>query len=132
MSDGLIAWVEEALAPVGTVTSRHMMGGHTLYLDNVIFAIVAAEELWFKADTTSDAAWDAIAADRFAPAMKNGEAMAKGGKPLVMNYRRAPSEVYDEADAMIRWADLAVAAGRRRPARRCEEAAAKNRLIRRG
>jgi DNA transformation protein len=118
MSEGLIAWVEEALAPIGLVTSRRMMGGHTLYCDTVIFAIVAADELWFKADMTSDAAWDAIAADRFAPVMKNGEAMAKGGKPLVMNYRRAPSEVYDEADAMIRWADLAVAAGRRGAAKK--------------
>ena len=37
-----------------------------------------------------------------------------------MNYRRAPSDVYDDAEAMQRWAALAVEAGRRRPRQEAE------------
>ena len=37
----------------------------------------------------------------------------KDGKVDVMNYRRAPQDVYDDPDAMRRWAALAVEAGLR-------------------
>ncbi len=105
--DSLADWVAEALEPMGTMTRRAMMGGRTLYLDGTIFAIVAHGELWFKADAESDARWDAVGADRFTI----GE---EGGKQMTMNYRRAPSEVYDDPEAMRDWAELALAAGRRR------------------
>lgn len=108
---GLIAWVEEALAPMGTVTRRAMMGGATLYLDGVIFAIVDDDQLWFKADATSDADWDAAGCARFTFQM--GE-----GRTGSMNYRRAPDDVYDDADEMRRWARMGVAAGARAPVRK--------------
>ena len=108
---GLLAWVEEALAPVGTVTKRAMMGGTTLYLDGTIFAIVANDLLWFKADATSDAAWDDAGCARFTYEM--GE-----GRMGTMNYRRAPDDVYDDADALREWALLGVAAGMRAPLKR--------------
>lgn len=108
---GLIAWVEEALAPMGTVTRRAMMGGATLYLDGTIFAIVDDDALWFKADATSDATWDAAGCPRFTFQM--GE-----GREGTMNYRRAPDEVHDDADAMREWAAIAIAAGQRAPARK--------------
>lgn len=104
--DGLAEWVVEALEPVGTVTHRAMMGGRTLYCDGTIFAITARGELWFKSDAVSDAMWDEAGADRFVYSEKDG-------KPQTMNYRRAPSDVYDDADAMRLWAEPAIAAGLR-------------------
>ena len=102
---GLIAWVEEALAPMGSVTRRAMMGGATFYLDGTVFAIVAMDALWFKADKESDAIWDAEGCERFTYEMN--------GKTGSMNYRHAPDDVYDDADAMRHWAGIAVAAGAR-------------------
>lgn len=107
---GIVAWVEEALAPLGQVTQRRMMGGATLYLDGVVFAIVTDAGLWFKADRESDAFWDAAGAARFTYEREGGVA--------TMNYRRAPDDVYDDADAMREWAAPAIAAGRRAPVRR--------------
>jgi DNA transformation protein and related proteins len=107
IDQGLAAWVEECLEPVGKVTMRTMMGGATLYLDGVVFAILADGELWFKADKVSDAEWDAAGAERFTFEM--------GGKTGSMNYRRAPLDVHDDPDAMRRWAALAVEAGARAP-----------------
>ncbi len=104
VDEGLIAWIEEAMTPIGTVTRRAMMGGATLYCDRIIFAILAAGELWFKADADSDAAWDAAGCTRFTYEM--GE-----GRTGSMNYRRAPDDCYDDADAMREWASLALAAG---------------------
>jgi DNA transformation protein len=102
--EGLYAWVQEALEPVGTVTMRKMMGGATLYLDGVVFAILLEGEVWFKSDAEADAVWDAQGCERFTFAFKDG-------KVETMNYRRAPADVYDEAEAMQRWTGLAAEAG---------------------
>jgi len=110
VDEGLYAWVQEALAPMGEVTLRRMMGGATLYLDGTVFAILDGSDLYLKADAETDAAWDEAGCGRFTVEMK--------GKPVSMNYRRAPDEVQDDADAMQRWASIAVEAGRRAAAKR--------------
>jgi DNA transformation protein len=105
----LVAWVQEAMAPVGIVTARSMMGGATLYLEGVTFAIVTSDGvLRFKADAETDPLWEAAGCDRFTYEFANG-------RIGTMNYRRAPEEVYDDADALRQWAALAVAAGERAP-----------------
>ena len=110
--EGLYAWVEEALEPMGRISMRKMMGGATLYLDGAIFAIMVDGELWFKADEESNAIWDeAGCTERFSVTFK-------GGTVDRMNYRRAPTDVYDDADELRRWAQLAVEAGLRRPTRK--------------
>lgn len=108
---GLIDWVSEAMAPAGSVTHRRMMGGATLYLDGVVFAILTRDGgFWFKADRDSDALWDAAQCARFT--------YDRDGAVATMNYRRAPDAVYDDADAMREWAAHAIAAGMRAPVRR--------------
>jgi len=110
VDEGLYAWVQEALAPMGAVTMRRMMGGATLYLDGMVFAIVDGSDLYFKADAETDAIWDEAGCERFTMEMK--------GKLASMNYRRAPDEVQDDAEAMRLWAGIAVEAGRRAAAKR--------------
>ena len=111
IDEGLLAWVEEALEPIGRLSMRKMMGGATLYVDGVIFAIMDEGELWFKADAESDATWDAEGCEKFSVTFKDGTVDQ-------MNYRRAPSDVYDDAEAMQRWAALALEAGARRPVKK--------------
>ncbi|MGN7158657.1 TfoX/Sxy family protein [Sphingomonas sp. SAFR-052] len=109
--EGLLLWIEEALAPTGRVTWRRMMGGATLYLDGTVFAIVLDDMLWFKSDAVADPVWDAEGAARFSYARKDGSV-------ATMNYRRAPDGVFDDADLLGQWAALAVEAGRRAPVKR--------------
>ncbi|MEQ9661611.1 MAG: TfoX/Sxy family protein [Parasphingopyxis sp.] len=104
---GMIEWVRECLEPLGPVTMRNMMGGATLYCDGTIFAIVAGDDLWFKADPETDAIWDEAGRERFTFEMK--------GKTGSMNYRRAPLDVHDDPDAMRQWARLGIEAGARAP-----------------
>ncbi len=63
--EGLYAWTQEALEPLGSVTMRRMMGAAMLYLDGVIFAVLDESELWFKSDAETDAIWDAEGCERF-------------------------------------------------------------------
>ena len=109
--EGLYAWVAEALEPVGAVTMRKMMGGATLYLDGTIFAILDEDQIWFKADAETDAVWDAEGCERFSMTFKDG-------RVDTMNYRRGPGDVYDDPDAMRKWAGLALEAGLRGAAKK--------------
>jgi len=111
IDDGLSAWIQDALEPLGTVTKRAMMGGATLYMDGIVFAILADDALWFKADAETDALWDAAGCERFSMTFKDG-------RVGTMNYRRAPADAYDDADALHHWARLAAEAGIRGTARR--------------
>ena len=116
--EGLYAWVQEALEPMGRVSMRKMLGGATLYLDGTIFAILVDEGLWLKADAETDSIWDAEGSEKFSVTFKDG-------KVDVMNYRRAPLDVYDDPEAMRRWAAPAVEAGlraaaKKRPRKRAE------------
>lgn len=111
VDEGLFAWVQEALEPLGTVTLRKMMGGATLYLDGTVFAILDEGEIWLKADAETDEVWDAEGCEKFSVTFKDG-------RVDVMNYRRAPADVYDDAEAMQRWAALAVEAGLRAAAKK--------------
>ncbi len=104
----LVGWVSDALEPIGVVTMRRMMGAATLYLDGTIFAIVDDSEIWFKADAESNPVWDEAGCERFTIGFSETNIDT-------MNYRRAPADVYDDADAMREWAALGIAAGQRAP-----------------
>ncbi len=105
----LIDWISEAVEPLGSLTWRNMMGGATLYIDGIVFAIITADGvLHFKADKMSDAIWDAEGCPRFTFDFGNGRIGS-------MNYRRAPDEVHDDADALRHFAALGLEAGRRVP-----------------
>jgi DNA transformation protein len=108
---GLYEWVQEAMEPLGSVSMRKMMGGATLYLDGIIFALIDESELWLKSDSEADSVWDAEGCERFSVTFKDGTVDS-------MNYRRAPLDVYDDVDAMQRWAGFAVEAGRRAAAKK--------------
>ena len=109
--EGLYAWVQEALEPVGAVAMRRMMGAAVLYLDGTVFAIHDEGEIWFKADAESDAVWDEEGCERFSVTFKDG-------KVDTMNYRRAPPDVHDDPEAMQHWARIAVEAGLRSAAKK--------------
>ena len=71
------------------------------------FGIMVDGELWLKSDAEADPIWDAESRERFTVTSKDGIVDS-------MNYRRAPSDVYDDAEAMQRWVSVSVEAGRRR------------------
>ena len=119
--ESLYAWVEEAMEPVGRVSLRKMMGGATLYLDGVIFAILVDDGIWLKSDAVADSLWDGEGCEKFSVTFRDG-------KVDTMNYRRAPLDVYDDPEAMRRWAAPAVEAGLRSAAKKKPRSSSRRRL----
>jgi DNA transformation protein and related proteins len=97
----------ELARPAGAPTARAMFGGHGIYLDGLIVAIVIDDTLYLKCDVQSAAAFDARDLAPF-------EYVTKDGERIVMSYRRAPDEVLESPDAMREWLRLAQGAALRR------------------
>ena len=100
------------MAGLGAITARAMFGGHGLYCDGLFIAIIAGDQLYFKADAQSQPRFEAQRLPRF-------QYQARG-KTVQLMYYEAPAEVHDDVHAMIDWAQWALAAAvrARRPARK--------------
>lgn len=99
----------EQFAPLGGISVRSMFGGKTLYCDGVVFALVADSVLYLKADEINRPMFDAQALPAFRPFPD---------QTAVMQYYRAPAEMFDDPEEIRRWAGGAVEAGRRAQARK--------------
>ncbi|MBL8564399.1 MAG: TfoX/Sxy family protein [Hyphomicrobiaceae bacterium] len=100
----------ELLAGAGPVIARRMFGGAGLYADGIMFALVANDILYLKADAETE--------PRFRDAGMIPFTYTGRGKAVVMSYWRAPEHLYDEPDEMVEWARAAMAAARRAQAKK--------------
>ena len=102
------------LAPLGPVAPRAMFGGWGVFLDGVMIALIARDQLYFKVDDATVARFVEAGSEPFIYAGKT--------KPVSMSYWRAPAGSMDDPEAILPWGELAVAAARRaarrRPAKR--------------
>lgn len=103
---GLAEHLLEQLAPLGPVTVRRMFGGAGLFLDGVMFGLIADDVLFFKVDAASRADFEAEGLGPFTYEKSTGQA-------VMMSYWRAPERLLDEDDEMRAWALKAIAAARR-------------------
>ena len=87
----LVAHWVDLLQPLGAVRARAMFGGHGIYLDGVMFALVHEDELYLKVDDVTEARFEAAGLPRFVYAKKSGGTMS-------MSYRRAPVAALDDGD----------------------------------
>lgn len=105
-SAGYLDFIKEQLSGFGPVTVRRMFGGAGIFRDGLMFALIADETLYLKADETSKAEFEALALPSFTY-------MAKGDRKTVMSYWRAPEACLDDRDEMTEWAGKAFAAALR-------------------
>jgi DNA transformation protein len=89
----------ELFEPVGGVTIKRMFGGLGVFKGGLMFALVADDVLYFKADETTS---PRFAAEGFGQWLYEGR-----GKSVAMPYWQAPDRLYDEADDFADWARAA-------------------------
>jgi DNA transformation protein len=106
MSTAFAEFIREQLSLLGPVTVRRMFGGHGIFLDGAMFALIADDTLYFKVDDASRPAYEAEGLEPFSYD-------AKSKKHVIMSYSRAPERVLDDPDEMLLWAKPAFAAARR-------------------
>jgi DNA transformation protein len=82
-----------------------MFGGYGIYLDDVMFALVADDTLYLKADEVSSVQFE----DKHLPPFEYN----KQGKFVKMSYYLAPEDIYEDPDTALEWGRLAVDAALR-------------------
>lgn len=107
VNETFVALLEECLAGVGPITVRRMFGGAGVYADGTMFALVADDELYFKADEATRGAFEA---EGLGPFVYDAR-----GKPMTMSYWRIPGRLFDDPAEMTAWARSALAVARRKP-----------------
>ncbi len=100
-SAGFLAFLEEQLGALGPVSIRRMFSGAGVFADGIMFALVSNDTLYFKADETTRADFEAEGMDAFTYA-------TKGGRNTLISYWRAPERLFDEPDDMLVWARKAL------------------------
>jgi DNA transformation protein len=103
--------IRELFAAFGTVTVRRMFGGAGIYAAQTMFALVHDGVIYLKADAHNAAAFEREGLAPFTYTTRHG-------KRGVMSYRRMPDRLYDDPDELAAWAREALAAARRRAARK--------------
>ncbi|PUE43540.1 TfoX/Sxy family protein [Limnohabitans sp. Hippo3] len=98
MSD-FIPFVQELLEDWAPVSARRMFGGHGLYHEGLMFAIVMDQRLYLKADAVNRPEFEAKGLAPFTYAMK--------GKEVALSYWAAPDEMFDVPDDAQQWAKSA-------------------------
>jgi DNA transformation protein len=91
--------LEELFEPVRGVTIKRMFGGLGIFKDGLMFALVADDVLYFKAD---DATSPGFEKEGFGQWTYEGR-----GRKVPMPYWQAPDRLYDEPDDFAAWARAA-------------------------
>jgi DNA transformation protein len=115
--DGFHEFVRELLAGLGPVAIKRMFGGAGVYLDGVMFGLIAEEALHLKVDDALKRDLGAEGSGPFIWLPANGP---KAGQAVEMGYWRLPESALDDPDEAVRWARRALdvarasASGKRR------------------
>ncbi len=100
-----VQFVLELMTPVGEVRARAMFGGYGIYREDIMFAIIVDDRLYFKADSATHRKFTARNLGQFTYVAR--------GKTVTMQYYEAPPEVFEAPLAMRIWAQQSVAAALR-------------------
>jgi DNA transformation protein len=105
-----VDYLHEVFASFGPIRARRMFGGYGIYHNDIMFALVADDVLYLKADAETVADFERLGLDVFE--------YARNGKPVALSYHLAPEVIFDDPDQAVRWANRAYSAAvrARRPA----------------
>jgi DNA transformation protein len=116
-------FVLDQLAAVPQLRPKAMFGGVGLYSAERFFAILAADELFFKVDDNNRGAYEAAGSEPFRPV---------ADRPVSMSYFRVPIEVLEDPTELAEWARAAIrAANAPKPKRGARAAAGRESAARR-
>ncbi len=97
VTDGFKDLVTDLLADFGPVAIRNMFGGAGLYADGVMFAIVANDVLYLKADEASARGFESEGMHPFTY-------RTPGKPPVAMSYWEVPPRLLEEPGELVSWA----------------------------
>ena len=94
-----VSYVVELMQAVGSVYAKGMFGGHGIYLEGLMFGLVADSVLYLKADKETENEFKDKGLEAFT--------YNKKGKEYKMSYYQAPEEALEDGEEMSIWVNKA-------------------------
>lgn len=103
--DEFVRFVVGQMGGDRALRTRRMFGGHGLYRDGLMFAIIIRDRLYFKTDDVNRCSFEERGLLPFSYESR--------GKTVTIRYYEAPADVFDDSEEMQAWAAAAFAAALR-------------------
>jgi DNA transformation protein len=94
-----VSYVVDLMSSIGPVHAKCMFGGHGIYLEGLMFALVADSVLYLKSDEELENEFKEKGLEAFT--------YNKKGKEYKMSYYQAPEEALEDGEEMNLWANKA-------------------------
>jgi DNA transformation protein len=108
-----VTYVVDLMQSIGPIRAKSMFGGHGIFLDGLMFGLVADSILYLKVDKETENEFKAKGLEAFT--------YNKKGKEFKMSYYQTPEEALEDADEMKFWADKAYGAALRAASKKREK-----------
>ena len=105
-----VAHIVDLLQLVGPVESKSMFGGFGMFLEGLMFGLVAGNELYLKVDTQNLQDYEDLGLQAFS--------FEKNDRQFKMSYYQAPEEAMEDAELLSDWASNAYCAAMRAAAKK--------------
>ncbi len=99
VSPEFLEFLKDQLRPFGPVSARRMFGGAGLFRDDLMFALIAEDTLYFKIDERNRLDFEAAG---MAPFTYQGK-----GRKMQMSYYEVPPDILEDSAGLSEWAGKA-------------------------
>jgi DNA transformation protein len=104
------SYVVDLMQTIGPVYSKRMFGGYGIFLEGLMFALIADSVLYLKADKESEGDFTERGLEPFT--------YNKKGKLMKMSYYQAPEEALEDGEIMNEWGNKGYSAALRAAAKK--------------
>ena len=105
-----VAHIVDLLQFIGPVESKSMFGGFGVFLEGLMFGLVADNELYLKVDDENRPDYEELGLQAFS--------YGKSGKEFKMSYYQVPEEAMEDGELLSSWASKAYGAAMRGAAKK--------------
>lgn len=106
MSEAFIAHLRDLASGFGALSARSMFGGHGIYHDGLMIALIADEAVYLKVDTQTAPHFRAAGCEPFV--------YTRQRKPIELSFWSVPESAMDSPQDMKHWLTLAYQAALRK------------------
>jgi len=99
------SYVVDLMQSIGPVSAKYMFGGYGIFLEGLMFGLIADNVLYLKVDKETENEFKAKGLEKFT--------YNKKGKEFKMSYYQAPEVALENVEEMSSWAAKAYGAARR-------------------
>jgi DNA transformation protein len=100
-----VFYVVDLMQSIGPVSAKFMFGGYGIFLEGLMFGLVADNVFYLKVDKETENEFKSKGLKKFT--------YKKQGKEFKMSYYQAPEEALEDGEEMSFWAAKAYSAARR-------------------